>query len=557
MKTMIGLRFFVQNRRKTRRMIPSEKRVFDEAGKKLDRRKTRRMPKPLSLIYKVVSMNTELWSIVRRLYEVEKLSQRAIGARLHVSRKTVRRALMTKEGPPAEERGRPKGPGKLERFKAYVTRRIQQYPELSATKLFKEIVGYGYAGGLTTLKKFLHTIRPENTPKAFLRLETQPGEYAQVDWANIGLISIGNKRHPLSCFVMVLSYSRMMYAELTLSQCLEDFMQAHVNAFEFFGGVPKKINYDNLKTVVLSRMGQDIRFQPHFMDLAGTYLFEPIPCGVRMAHEKGKVERGIQFVRSSWLAGRELVNYGQLQRDLREWLDSQANPRVHGTTHDRPIDRFVNEKAYLQPLPPKPYDCSMIRSVQVSSQGLVFFQSNRYSVPYSFSGQTVTLKATPHDVQIFQADRRLATHQRCYEKNQTLENPAHYEGLLAQRKKAQTDKTIAWFLALTAEAQVYLKGLVESELQVHSHLEKIRKMAQLYGKADVISALKKALQFNAFGAPYIQHILHQERAARNMPEPQPLILTHKPHWTQLSVEETDLSLYDDLFDQGRDDDLGS
>jgi transposase len=454
---------------------------------------------------------------------------------------------MSREGPPTEGRGRPKGPGKLERFKEYLRRRMEKYPELSAAKLFKEIVNYGYAGGLTTLKKFLYDLRPDNHPKAFLRLETQPGEYAQVDWLNIGMITVGNARHKLSCFVMVLSYSRMMYAELTLSQCLEDFMQAHVNAFEYFGGVPKKINYDNLKTVVLSRVGSDIRFHSHFMDLAGYYLFEPVPCGVRMAHEKGKVERGIRFIRTAWLAGRELINYPQLQQDLKGWITGEANTRLHGSTHERPCDRFVEEKRHLQPLPVRPYDCSIVEFPKVSSQALVPFQTNRYSVPYEFCGQTVTLKASSHDIQIYQGDRRLATHRRSYEKHLVFENPAHYENLLAQRKKAQADKTAASFLSLAPECQAYLKGLVESELHVQSHLEKIRKMVQLYGTSDVISALKRALEFQAFGASYIQHILHQQRAARNMPDPQPLILSHKPQWTNVAVEETDLSVYDDLF----------
>ena len=405
----------------------------------------------------------------------------------------------------------------------------------------------GYQGGITRLRQFLITIRPSTHPTSFLLLETLPGEFAQVDWANIGMIQIGNSQHKLSCFVMVLSYSRMIYAELTLSQCLEDFMQAHVNAFTFFGGIPKKINYDNLKTVVLSRVGSDIRFHSHFMNMAGFYLFEPVPCGIRKAHEKGKVERGIQFIRTSWLAGRELVNYADLQADLKNWIINQANPRIHGTLHERPIVRFEDEQSRLQSLPQKPFDCAIVRFVAASSQALVYFQSNRYSVPHEFAGKSLTLKATTYLVQIYSGERRLATHTRCYEKNKTIENIEHYQRLLAERKKAQADKNVSYFLGLAPPCQEYLKGLVDSELHVQSHLEKIRKLIHVYGQDEVLRAVVHALSFNAYGAHYIERIVHQQRAARNMPEPQPLILHHKPQWTQLAVEETDLSVYDDLL----------
>ena len=189
-------------------------------------------------------MDTELWAAIRRLFEIEKLSKSAIAARLRVHRNTVRRALVSTRGPPPDARklALACAASKVDAYDGYLRQRLREYPELSGAKLLKEIRRMGYDGGYSILKEHLRTLRPEK-PKAFLRIETQPGEFAQVDWANIGTIVIGNAPRKLSCFVMVLSHSRMMYAELTLSQCLEDFMAAHVNAFHFFGGATKKINY--------------------------------------------------------------------------------------------------------------------------------------------------------------------------------------------------------------------------------------------------------------------------------------------------------------------------
>jgi hypothetical protein len=158
------------------------------------------------------------------------------------------------------------------------------------------------------------------------------------------------------------------------------------------------------------------------------------------------------------------------------------------------------------------------------------------------------LAADLHEIEIYDGPKRVATHARCYEKYRVIENPAHYAGLLAERKKAKAAKGVQYFLALAPECEAYLKGLVASELHVTTHLEKIHDMIGDYGKAEVMTALLHALKFNAFGADYIQRIVHQQRAARNLAEPQPIELTKKPQWSKVTVEETDLSLYDELFE---------
>jgi len=491
-------------------------------------------------------MDVDTWATIRRLFEVEKLSKSAIARRLSLHRKTVRRALASVGGPPANLPRRLPGVSKLNPYKSYLRERLKSYPELPGAKLLVELRSRGYAGGHTILKDYLQTIRVK-APKAFLRIETQPGEFGQVDWANIGTIQIGNAKRKLSCFVMILSYSRMMYIELTLSQCLEDFLAAHVHAFRFFGGIPKKINYDNLKTVVLARVGREIRFNPKFLNFAGYCLFEPIPCGVRQAHEKGKVESGIKYVRSSFLSGRPLSSLPELRRDAEQWLTGEANVRIHGTTRERPVDRFETERPLLQLPPQTDYDCAIVRTVEASSQALVRFQSNRYSVPYRSANKTLTLKALGQTICIYDGTQLLTTHPRSFEKYQVLENPDHYAGLLAKRKKAHQAKRLEAFLALAAESEAYLKGLVGAELHLAGHLERILGFVRLYGKEDVVIALRRALKYTAFGAPYIQNIVLQRRAQRHLPPPRPVILTKKPEWANVTVEETDLSIYDELF----------
>ena len=496
-------------------------------------------------------MDAELWSTIRRLFDVEKLSKKAIAKRLGIARWTVRRALGSQAGAPPENRGAKPRPSKLDPFKGYLAERLKDYPELSAAKLWIEIKTRGYGGSDTILREWINEIRPAKK-EAYLRIETLPGEFAQVDWMNVASISIGNAKRKLSAFVMVLSWSRLLYIEFTLSQCLEDFLSCHQNAFRFFGGIPKKCLYDNLKAVCLYRHGPEVRFNPRFMELAGVFGFEPVLCNVRRGNEKGKVENSIKYVRSSFLAGRDIVSWPNLSMEAIYWRDEVANVRIHGTTRERPITRWEEEKRHLRALPEKEFDCSIIRPVKATSQAHVRFDGNRYSVPSAWAYKNATLKATAHEVKVFDGTRLLAAHSRSYERGLVIENPKHYEGLIAIKKEAQATKLKDAFLTLAPEAGVYLKGLMETDLNAPHHIARIMEYVRCYGKSEVLQALIHALKFKAFGADYVKNIILQQRAARGMKQSAPITLTKKPEWANLAVEEPDLSLYDELFDKKED-----
>jgi transposase len=496
-------------------------------------------------------MEAEIWANIRRLAKIEKLSQSEIARRLRLDRKTVRMALRAQTAPPVRDRvGRS---SHLDPYKPFIEKRLAEFPRISGVRLLAELKRQGYPGAITVLKDYLSTLRPR-IQEAFLRIETQPGEQAQVDWAHCGAIQIGSAWRKLSLFVMVLSWSRLMYAEFCLSQSLEDFVAAHWRAFSFFGGIPKKCLYDNLRSVVLARHGADIRFNPRFMEFAGACLFEPQLCRPAHGNEKGKVESGIKYARSSFLDGRAIVPWPQLQMDLSEWLRVTANARLHGTIRVRPSDRFALEKPLLQPLPAHAPDTDILRAVKATSQGLIKFDGNQYSVPSGFSGQVLTLRAKRTDVLLFSGIKRLASHTRSFERGLVIENPAHYAGLLALKKAAGHAKSHDQFLALGRGSpaaqnlvETYLEELVRSELNVFHHVRQILDMAGVYGRTEILQALAKALEFKAFGAPYLQNIVLQQRAARGCPEKSPIVIAGKPQWTETVVEEQDLGLYDALF----------
>lgn len=487
-------------------------------------------------------METHLWAEIRRLRQVEHCSLSEIARRMHMDRKTVRIALQEEILP--ERKARRVQSSKLDAYKTYITDRLKEYPQLPATVLYEEILPLGYTGKQRILWQYLATVRQKKR-ETFLRIETLPGAYAQVDWANCGTVQIGTAVRKISCFVMVLSYSRMMYLAFRLSQCREDFIQCHINAFTFFGGVPRKILYDNVKTVVLSRMGNDIRMNPQFLAFAGTFLFEPVCCNPGRGNEKGKVESGIKYIRSSFLSGKPIA-WPHINADAVHWRDEIANVRVHATTRERPLNRFEQEKTRLLPFPEKPYDASIIRPVNASSQALVPFDGNRYSVPYARAYNTLTLKATLHDICVFAGIHRVALHKRSYERGMVIEDPSHYAGLLAEKKKAFASKLKDHFLGLGELSHAYLDGLLKTDLQLPHHIRSIMEYVQMYGKTEVLQAMDHALQHNAYGAPYLKNIIFQQRSARGMQESVPIVIPAKPAWTRISVEEQDLSLYDDL-----------
>ena len=220
---------------------------------------------------------------IRRLYYAEHWRIGTIASTLGVHHDTVRLAIERFIRPGTQVR-----PSALDPYKPVLLATLEQYPRLRATRLYAMIRERGFAGSAVQVRRWVRTVRPAARAEAYLRLETLPGEQAQVDWGNFGALPVGGGRRLLSCFVLVLSWSRAVYARFALDQTLESFLRGHVEAFAALGGVPRTILYDNLKSVVLDRVGDHIRFHPRVLELAGHYHYAPQPCAPYRANEKGQ-----------------------------------------------------------------------------------------------------------------------------------------------------------------------------------------------------------------------------------------------------------------------------
>ena len=289
------------------------------------------------------------WCAIRDGAENHLSADQLAGA-LNLDVKTVRRWI----GRPYAQRQAAKRGSKLDPFKGRIVRWLETYP-LTAQQVFQRLADEGYGGGISIVKDYVRIIRPRPR-EAFLTLAFAPGEVAQVDWGEFGSIAVGDTRRRLSFFVMVLAWSRMRYVEFTLSQTMEQFLAAHVHAFHALG-VPRKVMVDNLRCAVLRHpRGERAEFNPRYLDFARHYGFEIVACAVAKGNAKGRVERGVGYVKGNFLRGLALPDFAALNPAIKVWLESVANIRLHRETQRRPVDLWQEERTHPRTVNPRHFE---------------------------------------------------------------------------------------------------------------------------------------------------------------------------------------------------------
>ena len=368
----------------------------------------------------------EAWYMIRELLR-DGVSVSEIARRTGADRKTIRR-IREQGGHPAPRR-RPPRPRLLDPFAPYLRQRAA-VGVLNATKLYGEVQRQGYAGGVAQIRRFIRPLRPAAAPPVTERFETPPGHQAQVDWAACGRIWHEGQLRALSAFVLTLGYSRRQYVEFAVRQDLETFLRCHLHAFHHFEGVPRELLYDNLKTAVDHRRPDGgVVWNGRFRDFADYYGYTPRACRPYRAQTKGKVERGIRYLKGHFLLGLDLtaVTLEELNRAVRRWLAETADVRVHGTTRERPIDRWAAEHAALRTLSGQPdYDTSYLSQRLVSRDGYLAYRGSRYAVPPEHAGRLVLVReGEDRRVRIFAGGACVSDHPLATRPGQTLVLPGH------------------------------------------------------------------------------------------------------------------------------------
>ena len=297
--------------------------------------------------------------VLLRHYLEQGMSKAAIARELGVDRRTIYRwvGVGDVDRGPGEELVRygprvPK-PTKRDPYKGIIRARLEAYTELSAIRLLDEIRATGYRGGYTQLKEYVRQVRPRSPADPVVRFETPPGHQGQVDFADFRLP--WGKRY---AFLVVLGFSRILWLQFFSRQTMQEVFEGLEGAFEFFGGVPRELLFDQMKAVIIRDErdeGGRVTENAEFVRFANHHDFRIRACRPYRARTKGKVERPVRYVRSSFFYGRTFTSDSDLNHQAHHWLDHVANVRIHGTLEERPVDRLERERGELKPLALRPY----------------------------------------------------------------------------------------------------------------------------------------------------------------------------------------------------------
>ena len=400
-----------------------------------------------------MTIGPDLEAQILRYYHVEKWRAGTIARQLGVHHGTVKRVLRQAGLP---RLGAPLRSSKADSYLPFILQTLTKFPTLTASRLYAMVIERGYRESPHHFRHFVALYRPRPPAEAYLRLRTLPGEQGQVDWAHFGSLAIGRAVRPLMAFVMVLSYSRRIYLRFCLDARMENFLRGHVGAFTAWQGLPRVLLYDNLRSAVLERRGDAIRFHPTLLEFAGHFRFEARPVAPARGNEKGRVERAIRYVREAFFSARRFADLDDLNTQAQGWCDGPAADRpCPEDTSSSVREAFAQEAPRLLPLPGGDYPLLERRVVSAGKTPYVRFDLNDYSIPHTHMRRQLVVLADPHEVRITDGIRVLGTHLRSYDKGQQIEDPAHLEALVRTKRAARAHRG-ADYLAHAAPASATL-----------------------------------------------------------------------------------------------------
>jgi transposase len=494
---------------------------------------------------RAMTITPEQEAQVLRYHHVEKWRIGTIARQLHIHHYAVERVLR-REGLP--EIGNTQH-SIIDSYLPFVRETLTTFPTLTASRLYIMCKERGYTGGPSHFRYLVSHHRPRPVAEAYLRLVTLPGEQAQVDWGHFGHLEIGRARRPLMAFVMVLSWSRRIYLRFFPDAKMENFLRGHVGAFEAFGGLPRILLYDNLKSAVLERQGNAIRFHPTILDFAGHYRYEPRPVAVARGNEKGRVERAIRYIRDAFFAARTFVDLADLNRQAEAWCLGQADDRPCPQDKTMTVrEAFVQEQPRLLALPENPYVTDERVAVSVGKTPYVRFDLNDYSVPHTQVRKTLTVVADPERVRILDGSEVVAAHPRSYDKGCQVEELAHIEKLVERKAQAREQRGMSRLTQAVPASSEMLARAAERGEGIGGITSSLLRLVERYGAAEVQAAVLTAL---ARGVPHphaVRLALEVQRELKDQPPPVSVCMPKHVADRDAVINPHKLDTYDQLTD---------
>ena len=495
-----------------------------------------------------MAIDKEIEAKILRYHFVEKWRVGTISMQLGIHHSVVDRVL-AHAGLPKVERAR--GPSIVDPYLPFIVETLSEFPSLTAARIYHMIRQRGFTGCESLLRQRVAELRPRKLPEAYLRLKTLPGEQAQVDWGHFGHIEIGKAKRPLMAFVVVLSWSRQLFLQFYLNQQMENFLRGHVAAFEAWGGLPKILLYDNLKSAVLERQGHVMRFNSTLLDLASHYHFQPRAAAPARGNEKGRVERAIRYIRDSFFAGRHYQSIDDLNQQARDWsLKISDERRCQENTELTIREAFLKEKPSLLSLPDNPFDTNEQLPVKSQKTPYVRFDSNDYSIPHQHVQKLLTVNASLKQVRIIDGDKLIAEHPRSFSKGEQIEKVEHVNALWLAKTKSKENRGQDRLAQASSHSEAFLGQSVERGHALKSTINQLNQLLDDYSRSELHASLGEALKQQSVYVGAVQQILEQRREQRKQPPPIAVNVPEKVKHYQ--VKTAQLDIYDKLGEDNDD-----
>ena len=474
---------------------------------------------------------------ILRLFFVERWTPGTIAAQCGVHHSTVRRVLHDRGTPaPVSQRS-----SKVDPFLPFILTTLKQYPTLPASRLHAMVLERGYTGAEGHFRRIVAELRPRKQAEAYLRLRTLAGDEGQVDWGHFGQVRVGRAVRPLSAFVMVLSWSRMPFVCFSYDQRMGSFLDGHVRALRFFEGVPRRLLYDNLRSVVTTRRGDAVQFNETALAVAAHYRFEPRPVAIRRGNEKGRVERTIRYLRTSFWPARTYADLDDLNTQALAWCRDVAGARPCPEDDTMTVlQAWESEKPRLLVLPGDDFPAVDREDIACGKQPYVRFDTNDYSVPFDRVRRTLTVLAGPRTVEVFDGDQRVAAHARSFDKGVQVEDAAHVEALVAWKREAREGRGIDRLHHAVPSSALLLEGAARRGHNLGSAVAGLLRLVDTWGAEAVEQAVVAAVAADALHVAAVRQTL--ERRAEGSPPP--LSVTVPDKVKDVHVRDHALSTYD-------------
>jgi transposase len=497
---------------------------------------------------------------ILRLHHVEEWPVGTIGVELGRHHDTVERVLAHAGLGVQKQSTRTR---LVDPFLPFTKEILEKHPRLRSSRLWSMVKARGYTGSKSGFRAIVSRLRPRPHAEAYLRRRVLPGQEAQVDWAHFGKLTVGRAQRTLWAFVIVLAYSRLRFLRFSLCAAMPSFLRGHVEAFRFFGAVPRTILYDNLKSAVLEHEGDAVRFHPTMLGLAGHYRFEPRACAPYRPNEKGRVERAIRDVRDNFFAARDFRSVDDLNEQARAWcLEIASERRVPDAPELRVDAAFQEEKPRMVELASDDFPVEERLEVRVGKTPYLRFDKNDYSVPHTHVTRNLTVIATDDRVRVVDPEAPtekalLADHRRSFDRDQRIEIPEHLRALVEQKRRAHQSRGFDRLFSVALASRTMMDRIAERGGNLGATTSGLLQLLDRVGAEMLERAIAEVVEQDQPNLRAIHHVLDRLRHEAGLPPPLSVPISTDAR-AAVQVRPHALSTYDRLTtepDGGNDDDI--